>query len=128
MHLFYINIPTIPIINIKRLSQKSLRIARRHHQQSLLDYYHTRVCSVVQYALKEWKPARYVKQPMKYGMFCKSILTDPYEEIKQEKFRSEKKFIETRYSASLSKTIFWLFFKIMPTIRNAFFHPFGLLF
>ncbi len=42
---------------------------------------------------KNMEPARYVKQPTRYGKFCKSMLTDPYEEIKQEKFQSEKKFV-----------------------------------
>ncbi len=62
------------------------------------------------------------KQPTKYGEFCESMLIDPYEEIKQEKFQCEKKFIETHYSALLSKSTVNLFFKIMPSIRNAFFH------
>ncbi len=54
-----------------------------------------------------------MKQP-RYGEFCKSMLTDPYEEIKQEKFWNEKKFIETHYSTSLSKTIAGCFSKLCP--------------
>ncbi len=55
--------------------------------------------------LESTEPAYYVKQSTCYGEFCKNMLIDIYEEIKQEKFRNEKKFIETRYSALLSKTI-----------------------
>ncbi len=65
---------------------------------------------------KSAEPACYVKQPRRFGEFCKSMLTDPCEEINQEKFWSEKHFIETCYPASLSRTI-----ALMPSIRNAFF-------
>ncbi len=38
---------------LQRLSHKSLRTARSHHQRAVSDYPHTQLCSVTQYALKE---------------------------------------------------------------------------
>ncbi len=49
------------------------------------------------------------------------MLTDPYKEIKQWKFWSEKICWDTLPSIAF-KNHCWLFFKIVPSIRNAFFH------
>ncbi len=73
---------------------------------------------------KSTEPAPYLKQLMRYGEFCKSMLTDPYEEIKREKFWSKKNLLRHVIQHRFQKP-YWLFFKVMPCIRNAFFHPFG---
>ncbi len=73
---------------------------------------------------KNVEPARYVKQPTRYGEFCKIMLTDPYEETKREKFWGKKNLLGHVIQHRFQKPLLAVFQNSAP-IRNAFFHPFG---